>query len=128
MGQSNAAKAPTRLEVQHEQDFFRAHYEMLSRDAHKAGPRPSLQARANSTRSPTSPDATLEAASRFFGAQTGVVGPMSSGGLSLPSVEKVLERDAPTPTLEPGSVPSAARSAGLVRRVIWSHNAAEKWG
>lgn len=106
--------------MQHEQDFFRAHYEMLARDAQKAGIRPSLQARSPSALSPGSPDATLEAASRFFGAAaTGVVGPMSSGGLSLPSVEKILERDtaAPGSALETGGASSVARSAGLARRV-----------
>lgn len=116
--QSNAPRSPMRIDVQHEQDFFRAHYDMLSRDAHKAGARPSLQARAGAALSPGSPDATLEAASRFFGnIAAGVVGPMSSGGLSLPSVEKVLDREAPTPTLEAAGASSSARSAGLARRV-----------
>ena len=97
----------TRLEVQDEQDFLRIHYDILGREASKRGlPSSSTHTRNHSNVTNTSSSAqsaSLEndavlAAARFFGSP-GVVGPTASTSLSLPTVERALQRDAGVPSL-----------------------------
>lgn len=82
------------MEVQNEQDFLRAHHEMLAREAAKLRQQQQHQASVpgKSTNGGSSPDIT-DVAKKIFGS-VGVVGPMASSGLSLPTVEKVLDRES----------------------------------
>ena len=141
--------APSRLDVQHEQDFFRAHYEILARESTKhqtqnlqnqsaqqqqqqGGPSRPAHSRNLSALSPPLGDGSeaVSQAQRYFGSggSAGVVGPLASGGLSLPSVEKVLQRDSAQNGLEASAniaatgAPNVARSAGVSRRVSDARN------
>ena len=81
-----SAISQTRVKAQDEQDFLRMHFELLSKEAAK-DPRSHFSRPSASLASPS-----IEDAGAAF--SPGVVGPMSSSSLSLPSVEKALERDA----------------------------------
>lgn len=91
------------MEVQNEQDFLRAHHEILAREAAKARQQQQQQASiAGKTMSGgSSPDIT-DVAKKFFGS-VGVVGPMASSGLSLPTVEKALDRESSSTATDIGS-------------------------
>ena len=137
------------MDVQHEQDFFRAHYEILARESTKhqtqnlqnqsaqqqqqqGGPSRPAHSRNLSALSPPLGDGSeaVSQAQRYFGSggSAGVVGPLASGGLSLPSVEKVLQRDSAQNGLEASAniaatgAPNVARSAGVSRRVSDARN------
>lgn len=105
------------LEVQNEQDFLKAHHDMLAREAakHRHAQQQLQQqqaAAAGKAFNPAqSPDIT-DVARKFFGS-AGVVGPMASSGLSLPTVERALERDSISSTVDATS----SRRSGLERRV-----------
>lgn len=116
------AAANAYLEVQNEQDFLKAHYDMLAREAAKH--RQQLQQQQLQQQQATastsgkasnpapSPDIT-DVAKKFFGS-AGIVGPMASAGLSLPTVEKALDRESAS---SPVDSSSNNRRAGLERRV-----------
>lgn len=101
------------LEVQNEQDFLRAHHEMLARETAKA--RQQQQQLAASSGKPIpgvqSPD-IADVAKKFFGS-AGIVGPMTSAGLSLPTVERALERENAAASTDAG----IAKKPGPERRV-----------
>lgn len=105
------------LEVQNEQDFLKAHYDMLAREAakHRQQQQQLQQQQAAASGKPLnpaqSPDIT-DVAKKFFGS-AGVVGPMASAGLSLPTVERALDREGAS---SPAEV-SSTRKVGLERRV-----------
>ena len=90
--------ANLRVEAQDEQDFLKTHYETLQKDREK-DPRAAFAARPNS-------GSALNGVDSLHGAS--VVGPMASSSLSLPSVERALERDPEDVT---------ARLAKMVRKV-----------
>lgn len=77
--------ANSRVEAQDEQEFLKAHHETLQKDREK-DPRAAFAARLN-VGDPSQNGG--EGASY----STSVVGPMASTSLSLPSVERALERD-----------------------------------
>lgn len=116
------AAANAYLEVQNEQDFLKAHYDMLAREAakHRQQQQQQLQQQQQAAISMTgkasnpalSPDIT-DVAKKFFGS-AGIVGPMASAGLSLPTVEKALDRESAS---SPVDSSSNNRRAGLERRV-----------
>lgn len=111
--QNPHASAESYMEVQNEQDFLRAHHDMLVREAAKVRQQQQQLALASGNALPglQSPYIT-DMAKKFFGS-AGVVGPMASSGLSLPTVERALD-------MESGNLPvdaSSAKRSGLDRRV-----------
>ena len=110
--QNPHANAEGYMDVQNEQDFLRAHHDMLAREAAKVRQQQQQLAQASGNALPAlqSPDIT-DMAKKFFGS-AGVVGPMASSGLSLPTVERALDREG-------GNLPVDANSkrSGLERRV-----------
>ena len=75
------------MKAQDDQDFLRMHFELLSKEAAKD---PRSHFSRQSVSGITSPNVVEEARAAF---SPGLVGPMSSTSLTLPSVEKALERN-----------------------------------
>lgn len=116
----------TKIEAQDEQDFLRLHYDILKREAAKPGATrggpPGGGATTVRTKSPyatsdAGQNSVAQAAARLFGNSqpangmplAGVVGPMASTTLDMPTVERALDRESSA--ANPGESASNSNSA-----------------